>query len=568
MNAALRDPRDPRRWLPWACVAMVLLAAAKVPALDEESYLWLGRMLDPTDPYGWSRAWPPWDATNGFVYAHPPLFLLWMRALAPLQASLPALRIVAGAPFAWLLGWSVARLAAVTTHHPARASLAWLGSSIVVLGLQDSLMIDLPAVALLTAGVALWREALGAPDEVGLLRGARLGGLALGLAVCTKYSMAVVLPVLALHAVRLRSRPGVLRAGVELVLVVAGLGVAMEAVLAASYGGVHVWEVWSRRDEIPRGPMASRALGTLVRGALLPSAAVVLLARPALGAVGAGIGVAASIAVGEQLSPAQAALLVTCSGLGGVLLARAVEAVLRGVARRRKGDRDDAWLLGGWLLAVVGGVVVAHNFASARYLLPAAVPAAILVARSAEEVRHGKAVLAWTSALGGALALALALADARFSAAGSEVARLAQTRIAAMDEAPAGASTTSAAAADVAPVTAPLREAAPVRFSGEWSFRHAMESSGAQRLRPGERLAPCQWWVGVDSTGRGEVPENGDPVARIESADSFPLRVVDATSRAGLYADTLGPLPFAWDAGPRRSIEAATVRRGMPCPNP
>jgi len=270
------------------------------------------------------------------------------------------------------------------------------------------------------------------------------------------------------------------------------------------------------------------------------------------------LGVAASVLVGEALSAGQATLLVGCCGLGGALLARAGEAALRGGARRRKGDREDALLLGAWVLAVAVGVGALHTFASARYLLPAAAPAALLVARSAEEVRLGKTVFAWSSAIWALLAGALALADARFAAAGSEVAAQALAVVAQRADGPA---TTSAAAGG----TAGRRADLPVRFSGEWSFRHAMEATGAVRLRPGERLSPCQWWVGVDSTGGGEVPESAEPVARVEATDTFPLRVVDGPARAGLYAETLGPLPFGWDSSPRRPLEGATLRRA-PCP--
>jgi hypothetical protein len=46
--------------------------------------------------------------------------------------------------------------------------------------------------------------------------------------------------------------------------------------------------------------------------------------------------------------------------------------------------------------------------------------------------------------------------------------------------------------------------------------------------------------------------------------DRFWLRVVDVHDGIGLYAETLGPLPFGTGNGP---LESATLAR-TPCPTP
>ena len=586
-------------WVPWACAALVLLAAGKAPTLDEESYLWLGAQLDLARPYDWERAWPPWTEGNGFVYAHPPLHLAWMRLWSWLGDSLPLMRLAAGAPWAMLLGAAVARLAVRTTHHPHLAALAWITSTTVVLGLQDSLMIDLPATALVTVALAAWREAIeqaASGTERDGMRWAAGAGLALGAALATKYSMVAFVPVLALHAARARWRGGLVMLGLA-----AGVLLVVEAWIAATYGRVHVWEVWTRRAEIGAGAAGARALGTLGRAALLSVPLVLLLARPVLAAIGVGLGLGALV-VGrpEGLSFSAAALLLGCAALGGMIVARAGEAALRGASRRRKGDRDDALLLGGWVLAGVAGVVALHNYASARYLFPVAAPVALLLGRAAEEVQAGKRVLIATSVLSGVLALALAIADARLAAAGEDVARAALLEVArcagaANDDCALGAGARSgplaaatglpvAAAGGVAgggsppPQESQTRGAAAARdpqakespasglvtgvFAGEWSFRGVFEAAGWRRHVPGTPLPPCTWLVAAENASPGEIPRL-DALVHVEGDDRFPLRVVDLRHHVGLHAETLGPLPFGLATGP---LESATLYRSPGCP--
>ncbi|MEN9786589.1 MAG: hypothetical protein RLZZ299_1853 [Pseudomonadota bacterium] len=568
MNPTRAWAATERAWAPVVAVLLVVMAAWRPLVLDEEGYLWIARHLDPARPYDWTRAWPPWDAADSFVYAHPPGHLLWCWALRDLQDTLPLLRVVAGAPWAALTGWAVLRLARETCHHPHRATAAWLGSAIVVLGLQDSLMIDLPATALVTAALACWRT--GARDSAPRPDGwTWAAGALLGAAVCTKYSMGVFAPVLLAHALRMRWRGGLLALGLAL-----GVVVAVEGWLAARYGRLHLAEVWARRGEIAAGDTGARVLGTLARAALLPLPLVVLRARPAL-AAGAGL-----LAMGALLAErpgglgfGQAGALLGAAFLGALVGVRALEAGLRGATRRRRGDRDDAFLLGGWTLAGMLGVMALHNYASARYLLPVAAPAAMLLGRAAEEVRGGKALLAATTALGALLAGVMGVAEGRYARATEDVARQALAHVAAATRS-AGA-TTRGAAVDAMPAgPGALRGRAEpppqtqdhgpvVIFAGEWGFRAVMERHGATRLVPGRPLPPCAWLVTATHASPGEVPPL-EPVARVESMDRFWLRVVDVHDGIGLYAETLGPLPFGTGNGP---LESATLAR-TPCPTP
>ncbi len=503
-----------RRLLPLAVLLVVLPTLFRAPTLDEESYLWLGAHLDPTRPYSWTRSWPPYDG-DGFVYAHPPLHLWWMWLLHGLPVALQ--RVVSSVVWGSLLGWGVGVLAERSTRRAALASALWLSSSVVLLGLQSALMVDLPAAALLTGGLALYRISLDSEsrrDEV-------LAGLLLGLATMTKYPMAMALPIVALHAWR--------RGGSFLpVMVASGVFLADEGVLFLLHGREHLWEVWSRREEIPHGAAAPRALGVLARAALLPLPFLLFRTDPLTSLFGVAFAVLALVTVQPPgLSPAEGTvMLLFCIG-GGLLLARAARTLPLRPGRRRKGDQDDGFLLGGVLLVWLVGVALTHNYASARYLLPAAAPAAILLARSAEEVRGGKA-LAWASAAAsGVLAVAVAVADYRYARAGWTVGE----------------------------------EAAQVgvgQFAGEWSFRAAMEGAGWVRLGP-DTPAPQvgEWVVVVDNASPGAVDTTGwEPVRRIESDDQFPLRVNDPGRNVSLYAETLGTLPLGWSEG---RLEGATL---------
>lgn len=526
-----RTVATPPYWLVAAAVLVTLPFLGKAPAIDEEGYLWIAAHLDVTRPYDWVRAWPPYDA-DAYAWAHPPLHVLWLK-LCALVAPVPgvALRAVAGLPWIVLFAYSVVRLAARTCRHPDLAAATWLASPIVLLALHDTWMIDLPAVALATFAMAAYREGLVDEDQ----RWFVASGIALGLAIETKYSMAVLAPVLAVHMVRLGPRPWLWVAMVAVV-------VAVEGPLWALYGRPHPWEVWVRRHEIEAGGLGGRALGTLVRGALLAFPLVLVRADPRMLAGGLALALVAVLgARPSEMHIVMSTTLVVLAGLGGALLVRAVTAVFRSPVKRRKGDRGDPLLLGGWVAATVLGVLFAHNYASARYLLPAAAPLALMLTRSGEEVPWGKGLIRASAAFSAAVALVLAVADYRFAAAGAEVARAA---IAAVG--------TVGASGDLAGVTGG-------RFAGEWSFRGEMEAAGWTRYRPDEALPAGTWVVVAENASAGTVDVAPlEPYRHVVSVDTFRVRVVDLDAGVGLYAETLGPLPFGLGRGP---LEGATVYR-------
>ena len=489
-----------------AAALLAGLCAASVPVLDEESYLAIAAQLDPARPYDWWRPWPPWHGdreADAFVYAHPPLFLWWVWAIQQLELPFTVARRLAGVPWAAILGGAVGVIAQQTCRRPGLAALSWLCAPVVVLSLQRGLMPDLMVTALMTATVAGW------------VRGRFvLAGLALGLAIWTKYPALAVVPPLLLDGV-LRGR---LRRSGMLWLTAAVVFVLGEGWLWSIYGRVHLIEVLTRAGEIPRGAMWGRMLGVLTRLALIGPVLLALLppgrrlvGLPAVALAGVVFFLARPAAMPQQVG----ALLVMAS-MGGFCLMVSLLALRRGWM-----TSGDGVLLGSWVLCVLGGVVVGHNFAAARYLLPAAAPLILLLVSSLELRRNGRRAIVALSLVWALLAAGLTLSEHRYAAAADQ---LAQQVIAAH---PAG------------------------QFTGEWTFRWRMEQGGwtfnTSRPDTGTIVAA------VSNGSPGALPEDFVPRAHYR-VEGGPLRVIAVADRIGLYGETLGPLPLGLSSAPLEEV--------------
>jgi len=515
---------------------VAVLLTCPVPVLDEESYLAIATGLDPLRPYDWWRPWPPWHGereADAFVYAHPPGFIWWVWGWLKLVGGAPdavgPLKVAAGLPWALLLGWSVGRLCERTTQRPWLAAAGWLTSPVVVLGLQRGLMPDLMLTALLTYAAVAWIEGMARPAGQG--RTWWLGcGLALGLACLIKYPAVLLAPALLAHAwSRRRLRDTALTWVLPLVLVG-----GIELWLLVVYGRPHLWEVLSRAGEIPRGPFLGRAQGVMVRLCLAGAVVAVVGRRQGITwAVSVGMALGLSwLAMPAGTSLAMHAAVVALASAGVMGLFVAARAVAMGVPLGPDAlpHRHNAisLLLGAWVLVWTAGVVVGHNFAGPRYLLPLSVPLALLVARFCELRVARRRWLGVVVVMQGLTALGLTWAERRFSVAAVDVAEAAMTRH------PEGGS-----------------------FTGEWALRWRLERAG-WTFYTGD--APSGSVVlSPPHSSPGPLPSTWTLETTLRAGDDWPLRIVCASCGVGLYGETLGVMPFGWQRAPLEEIEVWRV---------
>jgi hypothetical protein len=469
--------------------AICLLLSSPLPVLDEESYLWIAGRMDPLRPYDWPMPWPPWD--DAFVYAHPPLFLWWVKLGMQTGLEPHGLKILLGLPWLLLLGISMARLSSTAAKRPLNGAMIWLASPLVLMGLSRPLMPDLQVCALGTASMWLYLSGEKRDSTTRLL----LSGLCLGLAAWTKYpALLLWIPVL-LHVSRWR----------RLIPLAAGfcaVWVAGELWLYSVYGRPHLLEVLRRAPEIGRGSIGGRSLGILMRMAIAAPFLLALLRprRASLAAGAAGAMLAWVFAPGDLGAPL---LLAAC--IWAALCSSSLMELLR-----------PGGFLSAWTLVVLAGVAVAHNFSAPRYMLLAAAPMALAVGDRL--TRRGAALMAAFSLC---LSLCLVHAERGYAASADSVARQ-----------------ISASASS------------PGFYTGEWTFRWRMEAAGwsfgrdsAARTNPASRP-----FAAAVNAGPGVSPAEA-PKLRV-SAGGPGLRLLDARSSVGWYSETLGFWPLGWSDAP------------------
>lgn len=210
-----------------------------------------------------------------------------------------------------------------------------------------------------------------------------------------------------------------------------------------------------------------------------------------------------------------------CSLAGTLFLCRAAVALKTSkTQKKRLGDRDDSFLLGCWAWSIVLSIVLGHNHADSRYLLPAILPLALLVVRSATKESGGVRWTRLSASLWGSIALLTALADHRLASASKALVQEIST------------------------------DHSPARFSGEWTVRHYLEAKGWVFWHPSETLDPGDRVLLFSNGGSASPPENAKIVHEKASPNHFPIRLLDWKADAGYHSEQLGRLPFAWGNGP------------------
>lgn len=216
-------------------------------------------------------------------------------------------------------------------------------------------------------------------------------------------------------------------------------------------------------------------------------------------------------------------------------------------AGRGDGNGRDTRFLAAWFLLYFAACLAAFFAGAARYLL-LGLPALVLLCVRLLEDRPAlrRKALAWL-AIGGNLALGLALAHADYQFA--KIHR--------------------AFAGDFRREFASSGER--FLFNGEWGFRHYMKTLGGEILwersgaHPGRLLVSSRLALGGEHNSPAE--EAAVPIATRRLYVSSPLRIVDAfgggpdepPGRAGFLSVVFGVLPFSFSRGPLDEIRIARV---------
>ena len=353
--------------------ALATMLSTSLPVLDEESYLYIARQLQVSRPYDWPLPWHPW--TDSYIYAHPPLFLYWVRAVwSGCGADIFWLKFFLGLPFRLLLGGVAGYFCFAFSKNPKNSFLLWLSAPIVLLVGARSLMPDLMVCSLGALAMALY---------LGSTRRWRWfgAGVMLGLACWTKYpALLLWIPVL-YHQKKIHALWPLL------------LGFALvwgggELWLYLLYDRMHLWVVLETATQIARSDFSERGIGLGLR-IVVGAPLVLLLLQRRFWLVGCVLAL-----IAYAFLPALSLL--------GIVISLVWLSVSLGACSMLLYKPQVFHM---WSIAVILGVWATHNFASPRYLALAVLPIAILAGGLGRQ-RYVYALIGLSACLSGVIAYA------------------------------------------------------------------------------------------------------------------------------------------------------------------
>jgi hypothetical protein len=470
-------------------LAVTLANAAKPVVVDDAAYVAFARHIatNPLDPYGFTIFWYT-VPDPAFEVLAPPVVPYWLAAGIRVFGDRPALLKLWLLPFVWLLAWAVNDLLRRFARSTRLLPLIVLSPAVLP---AVNLMLDVPALALGLAGVAVFARA--ADRESWRL--AVVAGLLAALAMQTKYTMLLIPPVVAWYALTHRR---IVLAVIAIVVATAAFA-SWELILVQKYGRSHfLYHAASQREVEPEsrlefflakldllGPMLSY-LGCLAIGAGLVAAGSLGVSRRWLRVV-AVLWVAGFVAVAlvpyrwTMIDPETefSAALLFWEFFGGLTLGAFLgcAAVLLFRCRKRFAVRRNptAVFLAGWLLIELAGYFALTPFPAARRVFGLAVVGGILTAATASRlgrIRRSRRTPRWLLAFGIAAGVAVAAIDT-FDAYAEKVC-----------------------AEEAAAATAGRPASSRVWFAGHWGFQFYCERAGMRPVVPGESvLAPGDFLV-------------------------------------------------------------------------
>ena len=316
-----------------------------IPVLDEESYWKIAAEMSWSRPYDWKMPWSPFEE-QGFVYAHPPLFLYWVK-LVQSFAGLSLAQWILGIPFQALFLFSVHQLYQkfLKPQNYWYAMVLLFLSAGVYLPMTRSLMPDLMVLSIGTFALWKWFSAEKSTQYL-------FSGLLLGTAAWVKYP-ALILFLLPLFSRKKGDFGWFLLGG-------AGIFCLGESWLWSMYGEVHFLEVLRRAPEIPRSSFGARGIGMVNRLgiSLFPLSLLLLIQMKKNAWIIGGIGGLCSLLYAYHLGIEHRFLAFPFGFLGGVLLSSF--------------RFNSIWSF--WAMLVLLAVLIGHNYASPRYWVLIAFP--------------------------------------------------------------------------------------------------------------------------------------------------------------------------------------------------
>jgi len=395
---------------------------------------------------------------------------------------------------------------------------------------STNVMRDVPLAALSAAAAALFITGVDRRHWPLVLA----GSLVAGMAVLTKYSGAVMLPVLAAYAILQRRGRYAWWLAAPLGLV--GVWSLQNELVQ---GRVHLaYLMAERRGDLPWSDRFYAALVVVGASLLLAPAMLAGAARRAQWWLLAGAGIAAGLAlVGARMHNDgavgwQYGLWLTTGAALAFLLVVPGLAAARGAVSRDYADASDTLFLALWVGAVLALSVLFVMFQAVRHIIPALAPLALLGVRL---LRLPHARERWLPATLGVLvgvqailAFGVAAADYEYARTYRDFAREARQRL-----------------------PRPGRE---VWFSGNWGWQRYALSAGFTLLAEHGRL-PRSGDVLIipERVHKGPLPE-GLELTQIEEKayrGRIPIHTMDGSVRASFYAVVGATMPYVF-TGDRR----------------
>lgn len=545
------SPLTPALWLAF----LLWLPGAQRPFhIDDPNFLRMAQhatVVDPLGLYDFQINWGGSPERAFDILSNPPGGPWLLALLGAIAQEQPWVFHLGFLPFLFAVVWGAGQLGHRFAPDRVGPLLLLLVSSPALVLSSHALMPDLPMLACLLVGLALSLRALEL-RRPGVLLAA---SLVLGCASLFRYNGLLGVALLVLYGL---VSPGRLRW-----VGLAVLGALLPSLLWSAlslwrYGAIHMLASARFQGEIEGwAPVVHTALYQASSLGLAVAApgllAWGLLARsPGAGRswrVGGLVGVGLALVIGgiEPLPVTSRLLLGLGLGGAGILAGLCLEP-LRGLWGGQQTRASRAGLfLSLWLV----GVLVFNErlrFGSVRYLLPALVPALLLLIRGLDaralDARR-RWLFSWVPCV--CVSLWLGIGDARYARVVQEEA----LRVAA--------------------------QARPRWILGHWGWQYTLESQGAQALNqdacgtrsqaapdcpiPGELLARATFpWP-------QSLPE-GLLVRRVERREldaPFGLRTLSLEGRACFYSDVLAPgplpvlLPYAFSSEPWERIELLEV---------